>query len=99
MHWYLMRLPWRLRVNFCSLTVSSGTFNGITSYVEMQVDTTIIPFGDYGSFSFRTREMIGRLLYIQLLDKVQQPTDSIEFEVFNGQLQLTTRFQTGRYIC
>ena len=65
----------------------------------MKVDTSLIPFGDYGSFEFRTREPQGRLLLIQLLDGPRQlPGGSVEFLIFADQLQVTTRFQFGMHI-
>lgn len=80
-----------------SLSVTASTFDGQTSYIEIRLDTNVIPFGDYGSFEFRTRQGQGRLMLLQLLTGVQQTAGgSIEFLIFASQVQVISRFATGQ---
>ncbi len=72
-------------------SVSASTYNGDTSYVELEVDTAVVPFGDSGSFQFRSRAVQGRLLLLQLMNTEGGPSDSLEFQLFERRLQVTLR--------
>jgi hypothetical protein len=62
----------------------------------MRVDTSVVPFGNRGSFEFRTREDEGRLMMLQMLSGTQQTVaGNIEFLIFGSQLQVVSRFGTG----
>ncbi len=71
-------------------------YNGETSYVEVQVNTTLFTVAEVGSFQFRTRKPSGRLIYIQWYNKPDStPTLSVEFQVFGGKFQAITEFSEG----
>ena len=46
--------------------VNAATFNGVSSYQRLTIDSTKVPYGQSGSLEFRTRALSGRVLYIQV---------------------------------
>ena len=79
--------------------VMSSEFNGESSYVVVQLDGTVFPFGVSGSFEFRTRERGGRVMFIQLSDALtEQLRQSLEFQLFNGQMQVIYRESQGLFL-
>ena len=81
---------------FFLFSVSGSMYNGETSYVEVEVNTTLFTVAEIGSFHFRTRKELGRLLYIQWYNKPDAtPSLSVEFQVFAGKFQAITEFSEG----
>ncbi|KAK2175028.1 hypothetical protein NP493_758g01000 [Ridgeia piscesae] len=75
---------------YCS-KVSAVTFNGATSYLELVVNTSSVPFGDTMSLEVRTRASSGQLLHLQLLDRSRRFTDSLQLKITNNRLEMSTR--------
>ena len=74
----------------------SSTFDGSTSVVKATVDTTVFPYGDSGSFEFKTKQTNGNLLYIQMNGPLT--TDILQFYVVNSNLVLSLAYDAGKII-
>ena len=76
------------------------TFNGIDSYLAVELDTRLVPFGDSGSFKFRSRDQTATLMLIQLYySDSNLPVTSLEFSLYQKNLQVTVKSNTGSYFC
>ena len=78
-----------------SAAVSAVTFNGDTSYIELLVNTSVVPFGDTVSMEVRTRATLGRLMYIQLVDRAGRFADSMELKIADSNLEVLTKTQSS----
>ena len=78
-----------------SAAVSAVTFNGDTSYIELLVNTSVVPFGDTISLEVRTRAALGRLIYIQLMDRAGRFADSMELRIADSNLEVLTKTQSS----
>ena len=73
------------------------TFNGIDSHLMLELDARHIPFGDSGSFMFRTRDHTATLLLIQFYSNdTGSQVASLEFGLYNKNLQVTAKSNTGK---
>ena len=65
----------------------------------LELDARQIPFGDSGSFKFRTRVHTATLLLIQFYSIYSNDTGSqvasLEFSLYNKNLQVTAKSNTG----
>ena len=78
-----------------SSAVSAVTFNGDTSYIELLVNTSVVPFGDTVSMEVRTRAALGRLIYIQLMDRAGRFTESMELKIADSNLEVLTKTRSS----
>ena len=62
----------------------------------LELDARQIPFGDSGSFKFRTRVHTATLLLIQFYSiETRSQVASLEFSLYNKNLQVTAKSNTG----
>ena len=85
-------------MHFANFTGMPLTFNGMDSYLTLQLDTTEVPFGDSGSLKFRSRDQTATLLLIQFYPvDSREPVASLEFSLYNKNLQVTAKFNAGKF--
>ncbi|KAH3795500.1 protein crumbs homolog 1-like [Dreissena polymorpha] len=77
----------------------SATFNGKTSSMAINVNTTNIPFGETGSFEFRTRNQTVTLMLIQFYHpQTGSPHASLEFSLYRTSLQVTLTLTSASHL-
>ena len=78
--------------------MSGSTYDGINSYLEVQVNTTLFAIGESGSFEFKTRAELARMMLIQWHQAgTLIPSVSLEMLVFDRKFQAVSKFGEGNF--
>ena len=77
--------------------MSSSTFDGSASFAAITIDRSRYPFGDDGSFEFRTRQATSTLMHIELSKRRGGEVRGLQFRLYKRHLQVVSSFNGGQY--
>ena len=79
-------------------TVVAATLNGQSSYIDMKINSSLLPFGDNGFFEFRTRDETATLMYIQFYNN-ELLNASLEFGLYETNLDISLTSTNCKFLC
>lgn len=81
------------------LLAQALTFNGADSYVHANVDTRKVPFGQTGSFKFRTRDRGSTLMALEVFSTTGNLAYSMDIQLAIQGLLISTHYPGTSKIC